>query len=139
MNTYLKKYLYRGLVFGGFGPIIAGIVNLCLDLSLKGVSITGLGFFSAVTSTYILAFICAGSSVFYQIEEWSLAKSLTFHLLSYYFAYVFCYLINVWIPFDVKFILIFTAVFIVVYFIIWAAMYASVRLTGRKMSNRLNK
>ena len=26
MNKYLKEFFHRGLIFGGFGPIILGIV-----------------------------------------------------------------------------------------------------------------
>ena len=34
MNIYLKRFLQRGLVFGGFGPIIAGIVYYIISLSV---------------------------------------------------------------------------------------------------------
>ena len=32
MNCYVKEFLKRGLMFGGFGPIVAGIVYLILEI-----------------------------------------------------------------------------------------------------------
>ena len=32
MNKYFKEYLKRGMAFGGFGPIIGGIVYLILSI-----------------------------------------------------------------------------------------------------------
>lgn len=139
MNKYLKNYLYRGLIFGGFGPVITGIVFLILSFFIKDLSVSGLDFFTAIISTYVLAFVCAGSSVFNQIEHWSIAKSLVFHLSSYYLAYIFCYLINSWIPFDLGFILVFTAIFLALYFVIWTIVYVCIKITSKKMSAKLKK
>ena len=33
MNKYVKTYLHRGLLFGGLGPIVAGIVLGIIQLS----------------------------------------------------------------------------------------------------------
>ena len=139
MNKYLKDYLHRGLMFGGFGPIIAGIVYLIISFYVEDLSVSGVDFFTAIISTYVLAFVCAGSSVFNQIEHWSIAKSLVFHLSSYYLAYIFCYLINSWIPFDLKVILIFTGIFILSYFAIWLTVYICVKITGKRMSAKIRK
>ena len=35
MNKYLKEFLHRGLIFGGFGPLVAGIVFLIIGLTNK--------------------------------------------------------------------------------------------------------
>ena len=139
MNKYLKDYLHRGLMFGGFGPIIAGIVYLIISFYVEGLSVSGVDFFTAIISSYVLAFVCAGSSVFNQIEHWSIAKSLAFHLSSYYLAHIFCYLINSWIPFDLKVILIFTGIFILSYFAIWLTVYICVKITGKRMSAKIRK
>ena len=32
MNKYVRSFLHRGLMFGGFGPIIIGIVYLVLGI-----------------------------------------------------------------------------------------------------------
>ena len=135
MNKYVKEYLIRGLIFGGFGPIILGIVFWILHLTKVELSLTGSSVFLGILSTYILAFVHAGSSVFNQIEEWSIAKSTGIHFLSLYIVYLACYLVNSWLPFAWEVIAIFTAVFIVVYFAIWLTVYLILKNT----SNRLNK
>ncbi len=139
MNKYLKCFLHRGLVFGGFGPIIAGVIYLILSRTLPDVSASGDQLFVIILSTYILAFVQAGASVFNQIESWPLPKSLLCHFSALYIAYIGCYLINTWIPFDVRVILIFTAVFVTVYFVIWISVYFAVKATTKKFNSRLNK
>ncbi len=136
MKKYVIEFLKRGLVFGGFGPIIMGIVFYVISLS-NNISFSGGEVLLAIISTYLLAFIQAGASVFNQIESWSILKSLTFHLASIYLAYLSCYLINSWIPFHWFVVLIFTLVFLVTYFIIWFVVYFIVRKTTKNLNEKL--
>lgn len=91
----------------------------------------------AILSTYLLAFIVAGASVFNQIEHWPLPKSLVCHFLTLYTAYTICYLCNTWIPFSFVVILIYTAIFLAVYFIIWITVYVCVKATSKKFNKRI--
>ena len=93
--------------------------------------------FTAIISTYLLAFVHAGASVFNQIESWPIAKSLLFHFGSLYLAYTICYLINSWIAFDVKVLIIYTLVFLIVYFAIWLTVFISVKLVSKKINEKL--
>ena len=137
MNKYLKNYLHRGLIFGGLGPIIAGIVFAILGASLDDFHIEGWQILLAVVSTYFLAFVQAGASVFNQIEHWPLAKSLAFHFLSIYLAYSITYILNSWIPFEFMVIVIFTAIFVVAYFVIWISVYLAVKSTEKRFNKKL--
>lgn len=139
MNGYVKQYFHRGTIFGGFGPIIAGIVYLALSHTVTDFSLTGAQVFVAILSTYLLAFVQAGSSVFHQIEHWPLAKSLFFHFTSLYLAYVLCYVVNNWIPFEPLVLLIFTAIFVGGYFAVWLTVYCIVRKTERRLNINLQK
>ena len=134
---YLKSFFLRGALFAGLGPIIVGLIYLILSFNIKDFSLSGGEIFVAIISTYLLAFIQAGASVFNQIEGWSIPKSIFFHLSSIYIAYVLCYLINSWIPFDWKVILIFTGVFVLTYFIIWVSVYISVKITSKKLNKKM--
>lgn len=138
MSNYLKEYFHRGLMFGGFGPIVTGIVFLVLSKTLTDFSLKGSEVCLAIFSTYILAFVQAGATVFNQIEHWPITKSLFFHFSSLYIAYVLCYLLNTWIPFNPKVILIFTSVFIICYFAIWFTVYLCVKNTEKKFNRKLN-
>jgi len=137
MNKNLKSFLLRGMLFGGFGPIIAGIVYLCLSFSVDGFSLGGVEVFTAIISTYLLAFIHAGASVFNQIENWPIAKSLLFHFGALYIAYTGCYLINSWIPFSLVGWLIFTGVFVAIYFIVWISVVIAVKSISKKINSKL--
>lgn len=137
MNRYLKEFLHRGLIFGGFGPIILGIIFFILSKTLDDFSVSGGQILLGIISTYVLAFVQAGVSVFNQIEHWSLPKSLFCHFGMLYAVYVICYILNSWIPFDWTVIGIFTAIFVVVYFVIWFTVYFIVKSTGKKLNATL--
>ena len=133
----VRDFFFRGLLFGGFGPIIAGIVFLVLHFTLQDLTLTGLQVFTAIVSTYLLAFVHAGASVFNQIESWPLAKSTLCHFGLLYIAYVLCYVINSWIPFEPLVLGIFTAIFAVGYAVIWLAVYVSIRVTVKRLNRSL--
>ena len=133
----VRDFFFRGLLFGGFGPIIAGIVYLILHLTLQDLTLTGLQVFTTIVSTYLLAFVHAGASVFNQIESWPLAKSTLCHFGLLYIAYVLCYVINSWIPFEPLVLGIFTAIFAVGYAVIWLAVYVSIRVTVKRLNRSL--
>lgn len=137
MNKYLKTFLHRGLIFGGFGPLIMGIIYIIIDKTTSDFSLGSVQLFVALLSVYILAFIQAGATVFNQIEHWSIPKSVLCHFLMLYATYVGCYLINSWIPFDINVILIFTAVFTAVFFAIWLTVFISVKITSKKLNKKI--
>jgi len=137
MKNPVKEFFHRGLIFGGFGPIITAIIIYIVSLSGEAVSLSAGGLLLAVVSTYLLAFVHAGSTVFNQIENWPVMKSMLWQLLTLYVAYVTCYLLNAWIPFDISFIIVFTAIFIAVYFAIWLIVFLSVRNLKSKMNKQL--
>ena len=137
MNKYIKAFLHRGLMFGGFGPIILGIIYAILEGTLDEFSLNANQLLVAILSIYLLAFIQAGASVFNQIEHWSIAKSTLFHFLVLYLAYVGCYLFNNWIPFDRNVLLIFTGIFSGGYLVIWLTVCISIKLISRKLNAKL--
>ena len=138
MNNYLKSFLHRGLLFGGFGPVVVGIVYAILAETLPEFSLSGGEVCLAIVSTYLLAFLQAGDTVFNQIEHWSVPKSLFCHFLTLYLAYALCYIMNTWIPFVPQVLLIFTGIFVGLYLIIWLTVYLSVRAAGNKMNKKLS-
>jgi len=137
MNNYVKSFLHRGLMFGGFGPIVVGIIFFIISITEGDFSLAGTEVLLAIISTYMLAFVHAGASVFHQIEHWSLAKSVFFHFLTLYLAYSACYVANSWIPFEPMMLVIFTAIFAAVYLIIWFTVFFIVRSTEKKLNKRL--
>ncbi len=137
MNKYLKIFLTRGMAFSGLGPIVAGIVYLILSNTIENFSLTGYEVFLAIVSTYILAFVQAGSNVFHEIEHWSLPKSTLCQLSLIYVVYLVGYLINSWIPFNLTFIILFTLLFVAIYFVIWLTVFITIRATTKSFNEKL--
>ncbi len=137
MNKYVKEFFIRGLMFGGFGPIVLGIVYLVISRVHIGFSLTANEVFLGVISTYILAFLQAGVTVFNQVESWPVPKSLFCHFSVLYLAYTICYLVNTWIPFNPYVLLIFTLIFVSLFFLIWITVYFSVKATSKKFNSIL--
>ncbi len=138
MNRYLKEFLHRGLLFGGFGPVVVGVIYVVLQATVPDFVLSGTEVCTAIVSTYLLAFLQAGGSVFNQIEHWSPARSLLCHFGLLYVAYVLCYLVNTWIPFQAEVVGIFTAVFVAGYFAVWITVWLIARATGKRLNRMIS-
>ncbi|MBQ4323300.1 MAG: DUF3021 domain-containing protein [Clostridia bacterium] len=138
MKRYVKEFFHRGMLFAGFGPIILGVIYLVLQKTMPDFSLSGWEVCLGIASTYFLAFLQAGASVFPQIDHWSPLKSLLCHIATVYGAYVSCYLVNSWIPFRIEILLLFTAIFVASFLGIWLTIYLIVRGTRKTLNKKLN-
>lgn len=137
MNKYVKEFIHRGLVFGGFGPVVVGIVYAIISACGVNVVLNANDVLLAIVSSYMLAFVQAGVSVFNQIEHWPLMKSLFWHFILLFSAYSGCYLVNSWIPLNPYVIAIFAGIFVVCYAVIWVVVYLSVKAVSRRLNAKL--
>ena len=137
MKKYFKEFLIRGLIFGGFGPIILSIIYFIISKVDSAITFTGTEILLGTVSIYLLAFEHAGASVFNQIEEWGINKSIACHFGALYIGYSLCYLLNGWIPFDIKVFLIFTAIFVAVYAVVWTVVYLCVKKSSHSINEKL--
>lgn len=138
MNIYVKEFIKRGLMFSGLGPVTAALVIFIISHFEENLHLGASQVLIMAVSTYILAFVQAGATVFNQIEHWSVPKSLACHFSSLYAVYVFTYLVNTWIPFSINVILVFTAIFVATFFIIWTVVFLSVRHLSKKLNKNLH-
>ncbi|MBQ7225611.1 MAG: DUF3021 domain-containing protein [Clostridia bacterium] len=139
MKGYVKSFMQRGLIFGGFGPIILGVIYLILELTVKDFSVSGWEIFLGIISVYMLAFVHAGASVINQIESLPIARSSLIHFGILYVAYITCYLVNTWIPFDWVVIAIFTGIFVLAYFVVWITVYLIISKTSKAFNTKITK
>jgi hypothetical protein len=126
-------------LFGGFGPIVLGIVFFFIDLSGTELGLDGTDILLAIISTYLIAFVQAGASVFNQIEHWPVTKSLGCHFSALFAVYTFAYVVNSWITFEPLAILFFSLIFIITYFIIWITVYLSVKAYTKKLNEKIKE
>lgn len=139
MKKHVKDFFLRGMMFSGLGPIVLGIVYFILSLTLDDFSLSGREVLIGIISTYVIAFVQAGASVFNEVESWSAAKSAFFHLMSIYVVYTISYLVNSWIPFSLSVLLVYTAIFIAIYAIIWTVVFICVKTTQKRLNSNLKK
>jgi hypothetical protein len=124
-------------MFAGFGPIVFGIVIMCISYFGNVPEHPALKIFMGIVTTYILAFVQAGVTVFNQIEHWSVPKSMLCHFGLLYVVYSLSYIANSWIPFKAEVLVTFTVIFAVVFFVIWGTVYLCVRSTSKKINKKL--
>ena len=124
-------------MFGGFGPIVVGIVLLCITYFDGVTEYSALPIVSGIVTTYIIAFVQAGATVFNQIEHWSVPKSVFCHFGLLYVVYSLAYIANSWIPFKAEVLGVFTVIFVVVFFLVWGIVYFAVKSTGKKFNEKL--
>lgn len=135
MNKYVKEFFHRGLIFSGFGPVVAGIVYLILSKTIKDFSLTGFEVFLAIITTYLIAFIHAGISVITTYDKLNKLQQSVIQGIVLYTTYLTGYLLNSWLPLDLKVILIFSSCFIFGFILIWVIVY----LSTKKLTDKMNK
>ena len=92
----------------------------------------------AIVTTYIIAFIHAGSSVFNIVESWSRVKGLLFQLISIYTVYTIGYLLNSWLPLKIEVIIIYTVIFVLAFLTVWLAIFFITKSVTKKLNDKLN-
>lgn len=137
IKKYYKEFLHRGLMVCGFGPIVLaiiyGILGACgvIDSLLPGMVTLGI-----ITIT-VLAFLAAGITVVYKIEELPLPIAILLHGVILYVAYAIIYLINGWIKSGIIPFLVFTAIFAAGYLLVWIIVYFCTRNSIDKLNKKL--
>jgi len=89
----------------------------------------------------LLAFIAAGMTAIYQMEQLPLPIMILLHGGALYVAYILTYLINGWLQNSLVPIAIFTGIFIAGYALIWLIIYwvekAKTEALNRKLKEKL--
>lgn len=134
MKKFWKEFLLRGMICASCGPIviaiiygILGAVGIVTQLSVNEVCL-------AILTTALLAFIAAGMTAIYQMEQLPLPIMILVHGGVLYISYILTYLLNGWLENTLIPILVFTGIFVVAYGIIWLIIY----LVEKKKAERLN-
>ena len=135
MKKFWKDFVLRGLICAGGGPVVLAIIY-----GILGVTGT-VGAFSpkevclGTLTITLLAFIAAGMTAIYQMEQLPLPIMILLHGGALYVAYILTYLINGWLQKSLVPILVFTGIFVVGYALIWLVIYC----VERAKANQLNK
>ena len=135
MKKFLKEFLLRGLICAAGGPLVLAIIYGILGATGAVNALSPMEVCRGILTITLLAFIAAGMTAIYQMEQLPLPTMILLHGGALYIAYLLTYLINGWLLNQLTPILIFTGIFIVGYAVIWLVIYC----IEKAKTNKLNK
>ena len=135
MKKYILEFLKRGAVSAAGGPVILAIIFGILGKTGAVSALTPGEVSLGILSVTLMAFIAAGITMIYTIEQLPLITAILIHGSVLYLDYLIMYLVNSWIPRNLTGIGVFTAIFVVGYVLVWVCIYLSIKAK----TNRLNK
>jgi len=135
MKTFWKEFLLRGLTCASGGPIVLAIIYGILGATGSVEVFSPREVCMGILTITLLAFIAAGMTAIYQMEQLPLPIMILLHGGALYIAYILTYLINGWLQNSLIPILVFTGIFVVSYAFIWLIIY----LVERVKTENLNK
>lgn len=139
MKRFIADFFLRGLIAGGFGPIILAILYLILQHNNIIDTLTVNEVCAGILSVSVLAFISGGMNAVYRIERLPLMAAIMLHGAVLYVCYLITYILNSWLESGIKPILVFSGIFIISYFVIWAIIYCVNKRKTKKLNEMLHK
>ncbi len=139
MKKFAKKFVFRGLMAAGFGPIVLAIVYGLLGANGTVTAFSPREVCLGIVSVTVLAFMVAGMTAIYQLEQLPVISAALIHGAGLYFAYILIYLINGWLKNQLVPIAIFTAAFIAGYALIWLIVYRVTKAKTDALNEKLHR
>ncbi len=139
MKKLLSEFFLRGLIAGGFGPIVLAVVYLILNRAAEVESVSVGRLCVGIFSLYILAFIAGGVNVVYRIERLPLTLAILIHGGVLYVCYLITYLLNDWLESGVMPIIVFSLIFIIGFVSIWAVIFSVTKANTKKVNEALKQ
>ena len=130
--------MFRGLICAAGGPLVLAIIYGILGATGTAETISSMEVCTGILTITLLAFIAAGMTAIYQIEQLPLPTMILLHGGGLYIAYILIYLINGWLQNALTPILVFTGIFVAGYVLIWLIVYCIERAKTTKLNKLLN-
>ena len=137
MKTFWKEFLFRGLICAGGGPVVLAIIYGILGATGAVEAFPPKEVCLGIVTITLLAFIAAGMTAIYQMEQLPLPIMILLHGGALYIAYILTYLINGWLQNSLIPIFVFTGIFVAGYALIWLIIYCVVKFKAAKLNKLL--
>ena len=134
MKAFWKEFILRGLISAACGPVVLAIIYGILGAGGTVSALTPGQVCMGILTVTLLAFLVAGMTAIYQLEQLPLFSAIAIHGAGLYLTYILIYLLNGWLQRQLVPILIFTGVFIAGYAAIWLIIY----LVTKRKTSRIN-
>lgn len=138
MKKFLKEFLFRGLICAAGGPLVLVIIYGILGAIGAVEAFTPREVCLGIVTITLLAFIVAGMTAIYQMEQLPLPMMILLHGGALYIAYILTYLLNGWLQNSLIPILVFTGIFAAGYALIWFIIYCIEKAKAEKLTKLLN-
>ena len=123
MKKFWKEFFLRGLLCAAGGPLVLAVIYGILGITGAVETITPGEVCAGILTITLLAFVVAGMTAIYQMEQLPLPMMILLHGGALYIAYILTYLINGWLQNSLIPILVFTGIFLAGYALIWLIIY----------------
>ena len=137
MKQYVKDFVLRGLICAAGGPLVLAIIYGILGATGTVAALTPYEVCLGIISISLLAFLAAGCTTLYQIEQLSVFFAALIHGAVLYITYIVIYLINGWLLQQLDAILIFTGIFIGGYALVWLVIWLVTKQAAKKLNEKL--
>ena len=138
MKKYIAEFFKRGMMFCWGGPVIMAIIYFCLSATGDALTITTAEAARNILTITLLAFIAAGITMVYQIEELPLFPALLLHGFVLYLDYLIIYLVNGWLAQGITPLLVFTAIFVAGYALVWVIIWGITKSKAKQLNQSIN-
>lgn len=139
MKKYVLEFLKRGLAAAAGGPVILAIIYYILGAIGVVTALTPNEVCTGILSVTLMAFIIAGISMIYTVEQLPLPFAILIHAAVLYLDYLLVYLLNRWIPRNRQAIGIFTAIFAAGFALIWVIIYLCIRQNTKRLNAKMKQ
>lgn len=137
MKKFWKEFLLRGLICASGGPVVLAIIYGILGATGAVESFSPNEVCMGILTITLLAFIAAGMTAIYQMEQLPLPIMILLHGGALYIAYILTYLLNGWLASQLTPVLIFTGIFVAGYALIWLIIYCVEKAKAEKLNKLL--
>ena len=135
MKKFIPEFIRRGLSAAAGGPVVLAIIYGILGATGTVDSLTPGEVCSGILSVTLMAFIAAGITAVYRMEQLPTASAIAIHGGVLYLDYLIMYLLNSWIPKDG--VWIFTAIFVAGYALIWLCIYGFIKAKTDRLNQKM--
>ena len=139
MKKFWKEFFLRGLICASGGPIVLTIIYGVLGATGAAEAFSPREVCIGILTIMLLAFIAAGMTAIYQMEQLPLPIMILLHGGALYIAYIITYLINGWLHNSLVPILVFTGIFVLSYAVIWLIIYCVTRAKTEALNRKLKE
>lgn len=137
MKKHILDFLKRGCMAAFGGPVILAIIYGSLGSTGAAETIPAGDVCRGILSVTVMAFIAAGITAIYQVEQFPLPLAIATHAVVLYLDYLLMYLLNSWLPRNSHAIALFSVIFAAGFALVWLIIWLVTRQSTRRLNEKM--